>query len=142
MGKTNKKEELSIPVMMICIVGVVLVVFGFLLLKTGNFKLNIISTQGTVTGTTIKQTSDGTIESRTINLSYLANNASYNATIQNYPEEVTIGDKITLYYDLISPESVSNRRSGYLGYLAVILGIIMVLKTGPRFAKIIKDNYL
>lgn len=142
MGKTNKKEELSIPVMMICIVGVVLVVFGFLLLKTGNFKLNIISTQGTVTGTTIKQTSDGTIESRTINLSYLANNASYNATIQNYPEEVTIGDRITLYYDLISPESVSDKRSGYLGYLAVILGVIMVLKTGPRFAKIIKDNYL
>lgn len=142
MGKTNKKEELSIPVMMICIVGVVLVVFGFLLLKTGNFKLNIISTQGTVTGTTIKQTSDGTIESRTINLSYLANNANYNATIQNYPEEVTIGDRITLYYDLISPESVSDKRSGYLGYLAVILGVIMVLKTGPRFAKIIKDNYL
>ena len=142
MGKTNKKEELSIPVMMICIVGVVLVVFGFLLLKTGYFNLNVISTQGTVTGTTIKQTSDGTIESRTINLSYLANNASYNATIQNYPEEVTIGDRITLYYDLISPESVSDKRSGYLGYLAVILGIIMVLKTGPRFAKIIKDNYL
>ena len=142
MGKTNKKEELSIPVMMICIVGVVLVVFGFLLLKTGNFKLNVISTQGTVTGTTIKQTSDGTIESRTINLSYLANNANYNATIQNYPEEVTIGDRITLYYDLISPESVSDKRSGYLGYLAVILGVIMVLKTGPRFAKIIKDNYL
>ena len=142
MGKVNKKEELSIPVMMICIVGVVLVVFGFLLLRTGNFKLNIISTQGTVTGTTIKQTADGDIESRTINLSYLANNASYNATIQNYPEEVTIGDKITLYYDLLSPESVSDKRSGYLGYLAVILGVIMVLKTGPRFAKIIKDNYL
>ena len=142
MGKVNKKEELSIPVMMICIVGVVLVVFGFLLLRTGNFKLNIISTQGTVTGTTIKQTADGDIESRTINLSYLTNNASYNATIQNYPEEVTIGDKITLYYDLLSPESVSDKRSGYLGYLAVILGVIMVLKTGPRFAKIIKDNYL
>lgn len=142
MGKTNKKEELSIPVMMICIIGVVLVVFGFLLLKTGNFKLNIISTEGTVTGTTIKQTAEGTIESRTINLSYLANNAGYNATIQNYPEEVTIGDKIPLYYDLLSPESVDDKRSGYLGYLAVILGAIMVLKTGPRFAKIIKDNYL
>ena len=40
MGKTNKKEELSVPVMIFCIVGVVLVVFGFLLLKNDNFKLN------------------------------------------------------------------------------------------------------
>lgn len=142
MGKTNKKEELSIPVMILCIVGVVLVVFGFLLLKNENFKLNIISTDGTVTATTIKQTADGVVESRVVNLSYIANNSSYNATIQNYPEAINIGDKITLYYDLMSPESVSDKRRGYLGYLAVILGIILVIKTGPRFARIIKDNYL
>jgi hypothetical protein len=142
MGKTNKKEELSIPVMILSIVGVVLVVFGFLLLKNENFKLNIISTDGTVTATTIKQTADGVVESRVVNLSYIANNSSYNATIQNYPEAINIGDKITLYYDLMSPESVSDKRRGYLGYLAVILGIILVIKTGPRFARIIKDNYL
>lgn len=142
MGKANKKEELNIPVMILCIVGVVLVVFGFLLLKNDNFKLNIISTDGTVTGTTIKQTADGTIESRTVNLSYIANNSSYNATIQNYPDAIDIGDKMTLYYDLLSPESVGNKRSGYIGYLAAILGIILVVKTGPRFFRIIKDNYL
>lgn len=142
MGKTNKKEELNIPVMILSIVGVVLVVFGFLLLKNENFKLNIISTQGTVTGTTIGRTAEGEVESRTVNLSYLANNNSYNATIQNYPDEINIGDKITLYYDLISPESVSDRRKGYLGYLAVILGVVFVLKSGPRFLRIIKDNYL
>lgn len=142
MGKTNKKEELNIPVMILCIVGAVLVVFGFLLLKNDNFKLNVISTQGTVTGTTVKQNADGVIESRSVNLSYLANNSSYNATIQNYPEEVLLGDKITLYYDLLSPESVSDTRKGYIGYIAAILGVILVLKTGPRFLRIIKDNYL
>lgn len=142
MGKTNTKEELSIPVMILSIVGVVLVVFGFLLLKNDNFKLNVISTQGTVTGTTIKQTAEGTIESRTVNLSYLANNNSYNATIQNYPDEINIGDKVTLYYDLLSPESVSDKRKGYVGYLAVILGIVFVVKSGPRFLRIIRDNYL
>ena len=142
MGKTNKKEELNIPVMILSIVGVVLVVFGFLLLKNENFKLNIISTQGTVTGTTIGQTADGTVESRTVNLSYLANNNSYNATIQNYTKEINIGDKITLYYDLLSPESVSDKRKGYIGYLAVILGVVFVLKSGPRFLRIIKDIYL
>ena len=142
MGKTNKKEELSIPVMILSIVGVVLVVFGFLLLKNENFKLNIISTQGTVTGTTVGQTAEGEIESRTVNLSYLANNNSYNATIQNYPDEINIGDKITLYYDLLSPESVSDKRKGYIGYLSVILGVVLVLKSGPRFLRIIKDNYL
>ena len=77
MGKTNKKEELNIPVMILCIVGVVLLIFGFLLLKNDNFKLNIIGTQGTVTGTQIKQTAEGVIESRTVNLSYLANNCRY-----------------------------------------------------------------
>jgi len=142
MGKTNKKEELNIPVMILCIVGVVLVVFGFLLLKNDNFKLNIFATQGTVTGTTIKQTADGVIESRVVNLSYIANNANYSATIQNYPEQINIGDKMTLYYDLLSPESVGDKRSGYIGYLATILGVILVVKTGPRFLKIIKDNYL
>lgn len=141
-GKVTKKEELSIPVMIFSIVGVVLIVFGFLLLKNDNFKLNIISTEGTVTGTTIKQTADGTIESRTVNLAYVANNGNYSATIQNYPDVINIGDKVTLYYDLLSPESVGEKRSGYIGYLATILGVILVIKCGPKFLKIIKDNYL
>ena len=142
MGKTNKKEELNIPVMVLCIVGTVLVVFGFMLLRNDNFKLNVISTEGTVTGTQIKQAADGNIESRSVNLSYRANNSDYNATINNYPDNVNIGDKITLYYDLISPESVSDTRRGYIDYIAVILGIILVVKTGPKFIRIIKDNYL
>ena len=142
MGKTRKKEELSIPVMILCIIGVVLAVFGFLLLKAENFKLNVISTEGTVTGVQVKKTAEGIIESRTVNLSYIANNSSYNATIGNYPDEISIGDKMTLYYDFLSPESVGNKRSGYIGYIAVILGAIFVLKTGPRFIRIIKDNYL
>lgn len=142
MGKTNKKEELNIPIMILCIVGAVLVVFGFLVLKNDNFKLNIIGTDGTVTATTVKQTADGVIESRVVNLSYIANNSSYTATIQNYPEEINIGDKMRLYYDLLSPESVGDKRSGYIGYIATILGVILLIKTGPRFVRIIKDNYL
>lgn len=142
MGKVKKKEELSIPVMILCIIGIVLVVFGFLLLKNTNFKLNIISTEGTVTGTNVSKAADGTIERRAVNLSYKANNSYYNATIPNYPDEISIGDTMTLYYDLLSPESVGNKRSGYLGYLAAILGVILVVKTGPRFIKIVKDNYL
>lgn len=142
MGKTDKKEELNIPVMILCIVGVVLVVFSFLVLKNDNFKLNIISTEGTVSGTQIKQNANGEIESRAINLTYLANNSSYTATIQNYHKELNIGDKLTLYYDLISPESVSDKRRGYVGYLGAILGIILLVKTGPRFLRIIRDNYL
>ena len=128
--------------MILCIVGVVLVVFGFLLLKTENFKLNVISTEGTVTGVQIKKTADGVVESRSVNLSYTANNNNYNATINNYPNDIVIGDKMLLYYDFLSPSSVGDKRSGYVGYLAVIIGAIFVLKTGPRFARIIKDNYL
>ena len=142
MGKTRKKEELNIPVMIFCIIGVVLVVFGFLLLKTESFKLRVVSTEGTVTGVQVKKTADGVIESRSINLSYIANNSNYNATINNYPDEIEIGSKMTLYYDFLSPESVGDKRSGYVGYIAVILGVIFVLKTGPKFIRIIKDNYL
>jgi hypothetical protein len=142
MGKTRKKEELNIPVMILCIIGTVLVVFGGLLLKTENFKLKVISTQGTVTGVTTATTAEGVVENRSINLSYIANNSTYNATINNYDGDMQIGDKMPLYYDFLSPESVGDKRSGYIGYLAVILGVILVIKTGPKFINIIKDNYL
>lgn len=141
MGQ-RKKEDLNIPTMIFCIIGVVLTVFGFLLLKDGNFKLNIISTQGTVTSVQTKTNADGVVESRSVNLNYLANNSNYTATINNYADEIDIGETMTLYYDIFSPRSVSNKRSGYVGYIAAILGVILVIKTGPRFARIIKDNYL
>ncbi len=142
MGKGKKKEELSIPTMILCIVGIVLTVFGVLLLKNGDFKLHVISTQGTVTGVLTKTTADGVTESRAVNLSYVANNSPYNATINNYQDTIEIGEKMTLYYDFLSPESVDNKRSGYIAYLATFLGIVLVLKTGPRFIRIIRDNYL
>ena len=141
MGQ-RKKEDLNIPTMIFCIVGVVLTVFGFLLLKKDNFKLNIISSEGTVTSVQTKTTADGVVESRSINLSYRANNSDYTASINNYVDEIEIGEKVTLYYDILSPESVSNERSGYIGYIAAIIGVILVVKKGPRFARIIKDNYL
>ena len=43
-NKSVKREELNIPVMVLCIVGVVLTVFGFLVLKNDNF--NVISENG------------------------------------------------------------------------------------------------
>ena len=112
MGKQRKKEELNIPIMVLCIVGTVLTVFGILLLKTENFKLKVLSAEGTVTGVTIAKTADGDVERRAVNLSYIANNNNYNATIDNYEKDINIGDKMTLYYDILSPESVGNKRSG------------------------------
>lgn len=141
MGQ-KQREELNIPTMIFCIIGVVLTVFGFLVLKNDNFKLNIISAEGTVTGVQTKTNANGEVESRAINLSYKANRSNYSATISNYEEEITIGQKVTLYYDILSPESVSETRKGYVGYLATIIGIILVVKTGPKFVRIIKDNYL
>lgn len=138
----DKKESLNIPVMILCIVGVVLTVFGFLLAKSENFKLKIFAAQGTVTGTQTKTTADGVLESRDITLSYIANNSNYTATIYNYEDDIAMGEQLTLYYDILSPENVNIKRSGYLGYISIILGIILVVKTGPKFLRIIKDNYL
>lgn len=140
--KDRKKEELNIPTMILCIIGIVLTVFGFLLLKNDNFKLNVISAEGVVTSVQTKTNADGVLESRTLNLSYRAGKSDYTASIHNSEEELNIGDKMTLYYDLLSPESVSDKRSGYIGYIAALLGIFLVYKTGPKFLRIIKDNYL
>ena len=57
--KERKKEELNIPTMILCIIGIVLTVFGFLLLKNDNFKLNVISAEGTVTSVQTKTNADG-----------------------------------------------------------------------------------
>ena len=140
--KEVKKEELNIFVMIFCIIGVVLTVFGFFVLKNDNFKLKVISTSGTVTGVTVSKNGDGEIERRSVNLNYVANNGTYNATIPNYDKDISIGSTMTLYYDFLSPSSVDNKRSGYVGYLAVFLGVILVIKVGPRFVRIIRDNYL
>ena len=141
MGQ-RQKEALHIPTMIFCIIGVVLAVFGFLLMKNENFKLNIISAEGTVTSIQTKTNADGVVESRTINLNYMANKSNYSATIPTFTDDVQIGDRMTLYYDILSPESVSSERRGYIGYLSLIIGAIVAVTTGPRFIKIIKDNYL
>ena len=140
--KVESKEELNIPVMILCIIGVVLTIFGIFVLKNDNFKLKVISTQGTVTGLTESRNGSGEVEQRSVNLSYIANNGTYNATIANYNKEINIGEKMTLYYDFLSPASVDNKRTGYIGYIAVIIGLILSVKTVPRFIRIIKDNYL
>jgi len=114
-------------------------IFSF---KNDNFKLNIISTEGTVTSVQTKTNAEGIVESRAVNLSYKVGRSDYNATISNFSEEIDIGSKMTLYYDILSPESVSDKRKGYVGYLSAFLGVILVVKKGPRFLRIIKDNYL
>ena len=144
MGKdrVNSKEALSIPTMIFCIIGAVLVVLGFLLIKNNNFRLNVISTEGTVTGVQTATNANGEVESRSATLSYTASKGDYTANINNVVDDVQIGDKINLYYDFFEPSSVSDSRRGYQGYLALIIGLIALLKTGPRFYRIIRDNYL
>ena len=143
MGTVNrKKEDLNVPVMVFCIVGVVLTVFGFMLMYTGDFRLNVFGTEGVVSS--INTTSNnGEIVAVEVTLSYTANRSSYTATISNYDNpNVLIGDKVSLYYDFLEPSSVSLERSGYIGYIALIIGVILCIKTLPRFVRIIKDNYL
>ena len=47
-----------------------------------------------------------------------------------------------LYYDFFTPTSISVKRSGWLGYSTFIIGIILAIKTLPRFVRIIRDNYI
>ena len=142
MGKSNKKEELNIGVMVLCIIGIVLTVLGFLLIKDRGFRLNVISATGTVTGVTKSTDPQGNVTSKSVTLSYRANRSDYTATISAKEIDLEIGDKKELFYDFFEPRSVSDKRTGYQGYLCLIIGAILVLKTGPRFFRIIKDNYI
>lgn len=140
MGK--KKEELKIGVMVFCIVGVVLTVLGLLLLKNVSFRMTVVGTEGDVVGIQTSTNADGKIESIVANISYTANKSNYTASLSTDDTNLKIGDKMTLYYDFFKPEAVNLKRTGYQGYIALIIGLILVLKTGPRFYRIMRDNYL
>ena len=113
-----------------------------MLAKNGNFRLNVLSTEGTVTGVNTSKV-NGEIVGVGVNLSYNANKTVYTASIANYGDEnVQIGDKIQLYYDFLEPSSVDIKRSGYVAYISLIVGIILCIKTLPRFVRIIRDNYI
>ena len=142
MGKNNKKEDLSISVMVFCIIGTVLTVLGVMLLKNTGFKMSIIGTEGSVTGIQTSTNANGEVERVVANLSYNANKSDYTASLDTNDSNIKIGDKMTLYYDLFQPTYVSLTRNGYQGYIALIIGVILVLKTGPRFYRIMRDNYL
>ena len=85
---------------------------------------------------------DGDVVNVVANISYKANKSDYTASLNTNDTDLKIGSKMTLYYDFFSPETVNMRRTGYQGYIALIVGLILVLKTGPRFYRILRDNYL
>ncbi len=142
MGKSTKKEDLSIGTMVFCIVGIVLTVLGILLLKNVSFRMTVISTEGNITGIQTSTNANGEVERIVANLTYEANKTPYTASLDTSNPDLKIGDKMTLYYDFFKPEAVSLKRNGYQGYIALIIGLILVLKTGPRFYRIMRDNYL
>ena len=142
MGNDNNKEKLSVSVMVFAIVGVVLLVLGIMLCINNNFKMQVISSEAVVTGLQTATDADGNVVSTTYTLTYNANYNDYNATFLDNDSSMEMGDKMIVYYDFFDPTSVSKKRDGYYGYISLLLGIIFVLKTGPRFIRIIKDNYL
>jgi hypothetical protein len=142
MGNDSNKEKLSVSAMIFSIVGVVLIVLGFMLCKNGHFRMQVISVDGIVTGIQTSTDSDGNVVSKSFTISYKANKSDYTATINRVDSPLKMGDKVTLYYDFFEPTSVAEKRGGYYGYLALFLGFIFVLKNGPRFLRIIRDNFL
>ena len=144
MGKSNvsNKEKLSIPVMIFTIVGVVLVVLGFMLVRKNDFRMQVISTEGVVSGIQTSTDSNGNVTSKVYSVTYSANKGDYTASINNSSLDLKDGDKMTLYFDFFEPTSISETRGGYQGYLALIIGLIFVLKNGSRFLRIIRDNYI
>lgn len=138
----KRKEILNLPTMIFSIIGAVLVVLGFMLCKNTGFKLEIFSTEGIVTGIQTSTDTDGNIVDKTFSISYSANRGNYTATLHRVDSNLKMGDKVSLYYDFFDPVSVSDKRNGYYGYISLLLGVILLLKNGPRFVRIIRDNYL
>ena len=119
-----------------------LTILGILLLKNVSFRMTVIGTEGNVTGIQTSTNANGEVERIVANLSYKANKSDYTASLDTSDTTIKIGDKMTLYYDFFKPEAVALKRGGYQGYVALIIGLILVLKTGPRFYRIMRDNYL
>lgn len=139
---SNNKEKLSFPAMIFSIIGIVLVVLGIMLCKNNSFRLQVISTDGTVSGIQTSTDADGNLVSKVITISYRAGKSDYTATLNGTNLDLKMGDTYTLYYDFFEPSSVNDKRSGYYGYVSLIVGLILVLKNFPRFLRIIRDNYL
>ena len=137
----GNKEKLSIPVMLFCIVGVVLIGLGIMLLLSYDFRLNVITSKGTITSVKTAKDVEGNTTTSIV-VTYKTTNGNYDATIVDNDKQYQLGNEIILYYDFFKPESVSLKLRGYPGYLSIIIGLILLLKTGPRFLRIIRDNYL
>ena len=137
----NTKEKLSITVMLLCIIGVVLVGLGVMLIRSYNFKLNIIPTKANVSSIQNRRDTYGN-EDRVAIVNYSTSSGNYSAEIIDNDNEFQLSAQVILYHDFFTPESVSITPSGYPGYIAIIIGLILVIKTGPRFFRIIRDNYL
>lgn len=137
----NGKEKLNIPTMLFCIIGVVLVGLGIMLVLNNDFRLNVIPTKGTVTSIKTEKDEQGRKSTYAV-IQYTASSGSYDATIVDNDAKYQMGNEIILYYDFFKPESVNTKPSGYIGYISLIIGLILALKTGPRFFRIIRDNYL
>ena len=135
------KEKLSIPVMLFCIIGVVLIGLGIMLLLSYNFRLNVIPSKGTITSVKTAKDVEGN-SSTSIVVTYKTTSGNYDATIVDNDKKYQLGNELILYYDFFKPESVSLNLRGYQGYVSLIVGLILLIKTGPRFLRIIRDNYL
>lgn len=139
--KEYTKEELSIPVMLFSIIGAVLIGLGIMLMINYNFKLNVIPSKGTVSSVQTAKDEEGNT-STFIVVAYKASSGNYDATIAENDTVYQLGTEVILYYDFLSPESVSLNPRGWQGYLSLIIGIVLIIKNGPRFFRIIRDNYL
>lgn len=139
--KQNTKEKLNIPVMLFSIIGTVLIGLGIMLIINYNFKLNVIPSKGTVNSVQTAKDEEGNT-TVSIVVGYKASSGDYDATIIENEKVYQLGTEVILYYDFLSPESVSLNPSGWQGYLSLIIGIILIVKNGPRFLRIIRDNYL
>ena len=128
--------------MIFAILGIVLIVLGFMLLKNNDFKMQVISTEAVISSVQTSTASDGSVINKVLNVSYNANRSDYSAVINDPSSTLVVGDKMTLYYDIFTPTSVNIVRSGYQGYAALLLGIILILKNGSRFYRMIRDNYI
>ena len=142
INEINKsKEKFNLPIMIMYIIGVVLIVFGVLIVVNRGMGLNLFPTTGTINSTQRFVDNNGN-EEKSATVQYRIDNTNYTATITNATKNYKLSENIVLYYDLVDPSHISVKPTGYIGYICSILGIILIIKTGPKFIRIIRDNYL
>ena len=102
-------------------VGVILIIFGIILLSFNTAKY--VETTGKITSVEKLQHEEGEAQAYEVKAKYTVNGTEYETTLSNLTGEFKEGDDIKIFYDPMNPEKATNSKiSGFIGPVVIVVG--------------------